>query len=66
MESRHKMVEHVKRERALLDRLIDEGIVKLFFTFQDSRSLYMGLEVCPNGAWVAGGPGGGEGRGGGA
>ncbi len=45
----HKVVEHVKRERALLDRLSYEGIVRLHFTFQDALSLYMGLEVCPNG-----------------
>ncbi|GAB4821386.1 hypothetical protein N2152v2_008432 [Parachlorella kessleri] len=46
---RHKVVEHVKRERQLLDRLSYEGIVQLYFTFQDALSLYMGLEVCPNG-----------------
>ena len=44
------MVEQVRRERALLDRLSDEGIVALHFTFQDALSLYMGLEFCPNGA----------------
>ena len=39
----------MRRERLLLDRLAYEGIVKLYFTFQDALSLYMGLEVCPNG-----------------
>ncbi|KAI7842103.1 hypothetical protein COHA_004297 [Chlorella ohadii] len=86
---RHKVVEHIKRERAILDSLADPGIVQLFFTFQvsaaslrslvfsygalyarwkvglvgladpgivelfisfqDARSLYLGLEHCPNG-----------------
>lgn len=40
----------MKRERALLDRLSYDGIVRLHFTFQDALSLYMGLEHCPNGA----------------
>lgn len=43
----------MKRERALLDRLSDGGIVQLHFTFQDALSLYMGLEHCPNGRRVA-------------
>lgn len=57
---RHKVVDHVKRERALLDRLSDGGIVQLHFTFQDALSLYMGLEHCPNGRGKR--RGGGDGR----
>lgn len=47
----------MKRERALLDRLTYDGFVRLHFTFQDALSLYMGLEVVPNGGWGAGGGG---------
>ena len=36
---RNKMVEYVKNERIILDRLDYEGIIKLSFTFQDSDSL---------------------------
>jgi hypothetical protein len=34
----------------LLDVLDYEGVIKLYFTFQDANSLYMGLELCENGA----------------
>ncbi|KAH0861583.1 hypothetical protein HID58_089844 [Brassica napus] len=37
---------YVKLERIVLDQLDHPGIIKLFFTFQDSFSLYMALESC--------------------
>jgi 3-phosphoinositide dependent protein kinase-1 len=46
---RHKVVHQVQRERLLLSILNYEGIVKIFFTFQDAHSLYLALEYCPNG-----------------
>jgi len=46
---RHKVVHQVQRERLLLSKLNYDGIVKLFFTFQDAHSLYLALEYCPNG-----------------
>jgi 3-phosphoinositide dependent protein kinase-1 len=46
---RHKVVHQVQRERSLLSQLDYDGIVKLFFTFQDAHSLYVALEYCPNG-----------------
>ena len=46
---RHNAVEAIKRERAILDSLNDEGVAKLYFTFQDALSLYLGLEYCPGG-----------------
>lgn len=46
---RHNAVEAVRRERALLDSLEDDGVVNLHFTFQDAASLYLGLEYCPGG-----------------
>jgi len=46
---RHGTVDQVRRERNLLDRLTDEGIVRLHFTFQDALSLYFGLDYCPGG-----------------
>jgi len=42
-------IENLKRERNLLDRLRNPGIIRLHFTFQDQDSLYFGLELCPNG-----------------
>ncbi|KAI3916593.1 hypothetical protein MKW98_026335 [Papaver atlanticum] len=39
----------VKLERVVLDQLDNPGIVRLFFTFQDSQSLYMALESCEGG-----------------
>ena len=54
------MVDYIRNERALLDRLRYEGIASLHFTFQDALSLYLGLELCPNGGWgLGGGVGGG-------
>ncbi|KAH6804073.1 3-phosphoinositide-dependent protein kinase [Perilla frutescens var. frutescens] len=40
---------YVKLERIVLDQLDHPGVVRLFFTFQDSFSLYMGLESCDGG-----------------
>ncbi|KAF9591723.1 hypothetical protein IFM89_006069 [Coptis chinensis] len=40
---------YVKLERVVLDQLDHPGIVRLFFTFQDSFSLYMALESCEGG-----------------
>ncbi|XP_070031071.1 3-phosphoinositide-dependent protein kinase 1-like isoform X3 [Nicotiana tomentosiformis] len=40
---------YVKLERIVLDQLDHPGIVRLFFTFQDTFSLYMGLESCEGG-----------------
>jgi hypothetical protein len=36
---RNKIVDYIKNERNILDKLNDEGIVKLKFTFQDEDSL---------------------------
>lgn len=44
------MVDYIRKERVLLDALDHPGIARLFFTFQDAYSLYLGLEHCPNGA----------------
>ncbi|PSC73799.1 3-phosphoinositide-dependent kinase 1 [Micractinium conductrix] len=46
---RHKVVDYIRKERVLLDALDHPGIARLFFTFQDAYSLYLGLEHCPNG-----------------
>ena len=45
------MVDAVRRERAILDRLGPLGgwVAELHFTFQDALSLYLALEYCPNG-----------------
>lgn len=40
---------YVKLERIVLDQLDHAGIVRLFFTFQDTFSLYMALESCEGG-----------------
>ncbi|XP_058770112.1 3-phosphoinositide-dependent protein kinase 1-like isoform X1 [Vicia villosa] len=40
---------YVKLERIVLDQLEHPGIVRLYFTFQDSFSLYMALESCEGG-----------------
>ncbi|KAK8552745.1 hypothetical protein V6N12_041321 [Hibiscus sabdariffa] len=40
---------YVKLERIVLDQLDHPGIVRLYFTFQDSLSLYMALESCEGG-----------------
>ena len=46
---RHKQMEYVRNERYVLDKTNYEGVVNLHFTFQDDNSLYLGLELCPNG-----------------
>uniref|UniRef100_A0A2P2MHE3 non-specific serine/threonine protein kinase n=1 Tax=Rhizophora mucronata TaxID=61149 RepID=A0A2P2MHE3_RHIMU len=40
---------YVKLERIVLDQLDHPGIVRLYFTFQDTGSLYMALESCEGG-----------------
>lgn len=40
---------YVKLERIVLDQLDHPGIIRLFFTFQDTFSLYMALESCEAG-----------------
>ncbi|CAN4126497.1 unnamed protein product [Withania somnifera] len=40
---------YVKLERIVLDQLDHPGIIRLFFTFQDTFSLYMALESCEGG-----------------
>ncbi|KAJ8766114.1 hypothetical protein K2173_020630 [Erythroxylum novogranatense] len=40
---------YVKLERIVLDQLDHPGVVKLYFTFQDTFSLYMALESCEGG-----------------
>ncbi|KAJ4971367.1 hypothetical protein NE237_004466 [Protea cynaroides] len=40
---------YVKLERIVLDQLDHPGIIRLFFTFQDTSSLYMALESCEGG-----------------
>ncbi|GFR45067.1 hypothetical protein Agub_g6441 [Astrephomene gubernaculifera] len=46
---RNKMVEYIKNERFILDKLDDAGIAKLHFTFQDPDNLYLGMEYCAGG-----------------
>lgn len=46
---RNKMVEYIKNERHILDHLDYVGVAKLFFTFQDEQSLYLGMEYCAGG-----------------
>lgn len=53
MDKRHIIregkIEYVKLERLILDELDHPGIIRLHFTFQDDRSLYMGMECCYGG-----------------
>lgn len=46
---RHRMAHRVGRERNILDRCSCPAITTLYFTFQDDSSVYLGLELCPNG-----------------
>lgn len=39
----------IVNEKDMLSKMDHPGIVKLFFTFQDSTWLYLALELCPNG-----------------
>lgn len=43
---RNKMVEYIKNERFILDKLDDAGIAKLHFTFQDPDNLCKKLMPC--------------------
>ncbi|CAN6476262.1 unnamed protein product [Victoria cruziana] len=47
--TKENKISYVKMERVVLDQLDHPGIVKLFFTFQDTYSLYMALESCDGG-----------------
>lgn len=40
---------YVKLERIVLDQLDHPGIIRIYFTFQDTYSLYMALESCEGG-----------------
>jgi len=46
---KEKKQEQVKNERDILDRMDHPGIAKLHYTFQDQHTLYLGIELCPNG-----------------
>eukprot|EP00242_Pyramimonas_sp_CCMP2087_P010200 CAMPEP_0198211346 /NCGR_PEP_ID=MMETSP1445-20131203/23331_1 /TAXON_ID=36898 /ORGANISM="Pyramimonas sp., Strain CCMP2087" /LENGTH=367 /DNA_ID=CAMNT_0043885587 /DNA_START=341 /DNA_END=1444 /DNA_ORIENTATION=- len=46
---REKKAEYIKNERNILDKLTYDGVVRLYFTFQDENNLYMGLECCEAG-----------------
>eukprot|EP00803_Ostreobium_quekettii_P011462 evm.model.scf_1044.2 EVM.evm.TU.scf_1044.2 scf_1044:27425-30971(+) len=46
---RNRLLEYVVRERRVLDRMDDQGVARLLFTFQDAAHLYFGLELCPQG-----------------
>lgn len=50
---RNRQWEQVRTERNVLDRLDHAGVVQLLFTFQDAASLYLGLELCPEGTWAS-------------
>ncbi|KAI8008850.1 3-phosphoinositide-dependent protein kinase 2 [Camellia lanceoleosa] len=47
--TKENKTDYVKLERIVLDQLDHPGIVRLFFTFQDTFSLYMALESCEGG-----------------
>ncbi|XP_024971759.1 3-phosphoinositide-dependent protein kinase 2-like isoform X1 [Cynara cardunculus var. scolymus] len=47
--TKENKIAYVKLERIVLDQLDHPGIVQLFFTFQDTTSLYMALESCEGG-----------------
>ncbi|KAL6246662.1 serine/threonine protein kinase [Rhinocladiella similis] len=47
---KEKKVKYVNIERDTLNRLTDHpGVVRLYYTFQDERSLYFVLDLCPGG-----------------
>ncbi|KAH8695510.1 putative serine/threonine protein kinase [Talaromyces proteolyticus] len=47
---KEKKVKYVNIEKDTLNRLTDHpGIVRLYYTFQDERSLYFVLDLCKNG-----------------
>lgn len=37
----------------MLDKCSYPGIARLYFTFQDEANLYLGLELCHNGALLS-------------
>ncbi|KAJ4799475.1 3-phosphoinositide-dependent protein kinase [Rhynchospora pubera] len=47
--TKENKIQYVKLERIVLDQLDHPGIIRLFFTFQDTYSLYMALESCEGG-----------------
>ncbi|XP_047055549.1 3-phosphoinositide-dependent protein kinase 2-like isoform X1 [Lolium rigidum] len=47
--TKENKISYVKMERIVLDQLDHPGVIKLFFTFQDTYSLYMALESCEGG-----------------
>ncbi|XP_077237781.1 3-phosphoinositide-dependent protein kinase 1-like isoform X3 [Tasmannia lanceolata] len=47
--TKENKISYVKLERIVLDQLDHPGIIRLFFTFQDTYSLYMALESCEGG-----------------
>lgn len=47
--TKENKIAYVKMERIVLDQLDHPGIIKLYFTFQDTYSLYMALESCEGG-----------------
>lgn len=45
---KEKKVKYVNIEKDTLNRLTDHpGVVRLYYTFQDERSLYFVLDLCP-------------------
>ncbi|EXJ87951.1 AGC/PDK1 protein kinase [Capronia coronata CBS 617.96] len=47
---KEKKVKYVNIEKDTLNRLTDHpGVVRLYYTFQDERSLYFVLDLCPGG-----------------
>ncbi|KAF7024854.1 hypothetical protein CFC21_037131 [Triticum aestivum] len=47
--TKENKISYVKMERIVLDQLDHPGVIRLFFTFQDTYSLYMALESCEGG-----------------
>ncbi|XP_020249072.1 3-phosphoinositide-dependent protein kinase 1-like [Asparagus officinalis] len=47
--TKENKIAYVKLERIVLDQLDHPGIIRLYFTFQDTYSLYMALESCEGG-----------------
>ncbi|XP_047342590.1 3-phosphoinositide-dependent protein kinase 2-like [Impatiens glandulifera] len=47
--AKEKKIAYVKMERIVLDQLDHPGVIRLFFTFQDTFCLYMALESCEGG-----------------
>ena len=51
---KEKKVKYVNIEKDTLNRLTDHpGIVRLYYTFQDERSLYFVLDLCKGGELLA-------------